>query len=96
MRQTQPPMGGKQLLLDKNSKLSAQISSQRQEINDLRDKLRNLEETEIKWHETAACISSIWDELNQSIAFLQFKYVFTLSLVKNSFYVVCNLSDWCF
>ena len=75
-------MGGKQLLLDKNSKLSAQITSQRQEINDLRDKLRSIEETENKWHETAACISSIWDELNQSIAFLQFKYVFTVFLIE--------------
>jgi len=82
MSQTQPPMGGKQLLLDKNSKLSAQISSQRQEINDLRDTLRSIEKNENKWHETAACISSIWDELNQSIAFLQFKYVFTIFLIE--------------
>lgn len=76
MSQAQPPMGGKKLLLDKNSKLSAQVASQRKEINDLRVKLSKIEETEMKWQDTAACISSIWDELNRSIGFLQFKYVF--------------------
>lgn len=82
MSQAQPPMGGKQLLLDKNSKLSAQISSQRHEINDLRSKLRKIEESEIKWNSIAACISSVWEELNSSISFLQFKYVFVFVLVK--------------
>lgn len=82
MSQAQPPMGGKQLLLDKNSKLSAQISSQRHEINDLRSKLRKIEESEIKWNGIAACISSVWEELNSSISFLQFKYVFVIVLVK--------------
>lgn len=75
MSQAQPPMGGKKLLLDKNSKLSAQISSQRKEINDLREKLCRIERNEMKWQDTAACIVSIWDELNRSISFLHFKYV---------------------
>ena len=82
MSQAQPPMGGKQLLLDKNSKLSAQISSQRHEINDLRSKLRQIEESESKWNGIAACISSVWEELNNSISFLQFKYVFDIVLGK--------------
>ena len=69
----QPPMGGKELLLQKNASLMGHVSAQRQEINDLRKRLDALRETEIRWHDTAACVSSVWDELNQTIAFLHFK-----------------------
>lgn len=75
MPQPQPPIGGKQMLLDKNTKLSAQVATQRKEINDLKDRLHNLENEEIKWKDTAACLTSVWDELNSSLGFLQFKYV---------------------
>ena len=69
---TQPPMGGKELLLKKNSSLAGQVVAQRREINDLRKRLDTLRETETRWQDTTACVSSLWDELNQSIGFLQF------------------------
>lgn len=75
MPQPQPPIGGKQLLLDKNTKLSAQVATQRKEINNLKDRLHNLEDEENKWRDTAACLTSVWDELNSLLDFLQFKYV---------------------
>ena len=68
-----PPMGGKELLLAKNASLTGQVTAQRGEINDLRNRLRSLQETEAKWQDTTACVSSLWDELNATIAFLQFK-----------------------
>jgi hypothetical protein len=66
-------MGGKELLLRKNTSLAGQVTAQRQEINELRSRVYSLEETETKWQETTACVSSLWDELNDTIAFLQFK-----------------------
>ena len=66
-------MGGKELLLRKNTSLTGQVTAQRQEINGLRSRFQSLEETETKWQETTACVSSLWDELNATIAFLQFK-----------------------
>jgi len=68
-----PPMGGKELLLEKNASLVGQVTAQRQEINELRKRMHSLEEAEAKWQDTAACVSSLWDELNHTIAFLQFK-----------------------
>lgn len=68
-----PPMGGKELLIRKNTSLMGQVTAQRHEINDLRNRLHSLQERETKWRDTTACVSSLWDELNATIAFLQFK-----------------------
>lgn len=68
-------MGGKQLLLDKNAKLSAQVAAQRHEINGLKDRLETLLDDKSKLQEATACVSTVWEELNLAIGFLQFKCV---------------------
>jgi hypothetical protein len=75
MASPQPPMGGKQLLLDKNAKLSAQVAAQRHEINGLKDRLEKLLDDKNKLQEVTACVSTVWEELNLATGFLQFKCV---------------------
>jgi E3 ubiquitin-protein ligase BRE1 len=73
MPQPQPPLGGKNLLKDKNSKLSAQVAVQRKEINRLQQKLQELEDKELQWEDTIACLNTVWEELNLSIGFLKYR-----------------------
>ena len=66
-------MGGRELLVEKNTSLMGQVTAQRKELNELRRRLQSLQESQAKWQDTTACVSSLWDELNQTIGFLQFK-----------------------
>ncbi len=66
-------MGGKKLLLDKNSKLSAQVTVQRKEINKLQRELQEIMDRELQWQDTIACLNMVWEELNLTISFLKFK-----------------------
>jgi len=73
MPQPQPPLGGKTLLKDKNAKLSAQVAVQRKELNRLQQKLQELEDKELQWEDTIACLNTVWEELNLSIGFLRYR-----------------------
>jgi FtsZ-binding cell division protein ZapB len=66
------PMKPSELLADCNAKLSAQVQVQRNEINDLEDKLKELHGEREEWQETLLCVHRMWDELNTSIAFLDY------------------------
>ena len=62
------------LLKDRNSKLSAQVGVQRQEINRLQRTIDDLQEKEEERQETVLCVNRLWEELNGSIAFLSYRY----------------------
>jgi hypothetical protein len=72
-----PPSKRVDLLKDRNSKLSAQVSVQRQEINRLQRSLDELQDKEEERQETVLCVNRLWEELNGSISFLSFRYVFS-------------------
>ena len=75
MPQPQPPLGGRQLLKDKNAKLQAQVSVQRKEIHRLQREIQELEDKELQWEDTIACLNNVWEELNMSIGFLKYRCV---------------------
>lgn len=60
------------ILADCNAKLSAQVQVQRNEINQLEDKIKELELDKQDWQETLVCLHRLWEELNASISFLEF------------------------
>jgi len=68
-----PPSKRLELLKDRNSKLSAQVSVQRQEINRLQRTLDDLQDKEEERQETVLCVNRLWEELNGSISFLSFR-----------------------
>lgn len=72
MTEGTPSFDMKEQLLDCNAKLSAQVQVQRKQINDLEDQLRKLEDQKDDWKETILCLQRVWEELNSSIAFLNF------------------------
>jgi hypothetical protein len=68
-----PPSKRVDLLRDRNSKLSAQVSVQRQEINRLQRTLDDLQDKEAERQETFLCVNRLWEELNGSLSFLSFR-----------------------
>ncbi|KAL4539309.1 hypothetical protein Ndes2526B_g02444 [Nannochloris sp. 'desiccata'] len=74
-----PPSKRLDLLKDRNSKLSAQVSVQRQEINRLQRTLGDLQDKEEERQETVLCVNRLWEELNGSISFLSFRATGNLS-----------------
>ncbi|PRW61074.1 E3 ubiquitin- ligase BRE1-like 2 [Chlorella sorokiniana] len=61
------------LLLDRNSKLTAQCDVQRKQINQLEKRLEELAAKEEERHETLLCVNRLWEELNASIGFIQYR-----------------------
>lgn len=68
-----PPSKRLQLLKDRNEKLSAQTHVQREEIHRLQRRLEHLEDKEQQWQDHVLCINRLWEELNNSISFLNFR-----------------------
>jgi predicted RNase H-like nuclease (RuvC/YqgF family) len=68
-----PPSKRLELLKDRNSKLSAQVSVQRQEINRLQRTLDDVQDKEEERQEIILCVNRLWEELNSSISFLSFR-----------------------
>ncbi|PSC73290.1 E3 ubiquitin-ligase BRE1-like 2 isoform A [Micractinium conductrix] len=61
------------LLVDKNAKLSAQCDAQRKQINALEKRLEEVQAQEAARQETLLCVNRLWEELNASIGFIQFR-----------------------
>ncbi|KAL4423868.1 hypothetical protein ABPG75_001169 [Micractinium tetrahymenae] len=61
------------LLLDKNAKLSAQCGAQRKQINELEKRLEEVAAKEEARQETLLCVNRLWEELNASIGFIQYR-----------------------
>ena len=72
---SQLPFDQVTLLKDRNDKLSAQAAVHRQEIARLQRRIDELVERETPWKETLLCVNRLWEELNETIAFLRYRYV---------------------
>lgn len=70
---SKPPSSRVELLKNRNEKLSAQTSVQREEIHRLQRRLEEAEEAEAKRQETLLCVNRLWEELNSAIAFLNYR-----------------------
>ena len=70
-----PPSKRLGLLRDRNAKLSAQVSVQSEEIERLQRSLHDAHVSEQERQEAFLVVNRLWEELNDSIAFLSFRYV---------------------
>ena len=59
-----------QMLSYQNSKLSAQLEVQRQEIADLEAKVTSLQSKQIDYEQTLSCVDRLWTQLNEDVAYL--------------------------
>lgn len=73
MTSVKPPGTQLELLKDRNDKLFAQAAVQRQENDRLQRRIDELEAKEQGRQESLLLVNRLWEELNSSIAFLQFK-----------------------
>lgn len=71
---SQLPFDEVTLLKDRNDKLSAQAAVHRQEIARLQREVDGLQDQEAKWRETVLCLNRLWEELNDAIGFMKYRY----------------------
>ena len=62
--------GKVQMLSYQNSKLSAQLEVQRQEIADLEAKVTSLQSKQIDYEQTLSCVDRLWTQLNEDVMYL--------------------------